>query len=376
MGGRVGCVTLPMIRQSQATPTTNRAALLPAGCVSGDVGCVRHPVSAQRVEPSGTHQIYDRVVAFKALAGTDATSDARTEPSSTQAVAFADLDGDGDLDILLGTGVGLPNEMHLNQNGSGIFERVEGTLMDSGRRSSTRSIAIGDLDGDGRVAVLLGNANGANELHVNEGMGRWRTVTSRALQQSVGETHAVAFAGAQLPQYGRARRTNAITHTGHLHEEHARKHACASTHASAARVRPQGRRATRGVNAWELSSSVTRLGHPRSPSPRLADIDNDGDLDIIVCNRHAPNELWRNDGADLLTAVDGGSLTQLSTATQAIALGGEAATRMPARKHDPASTCRHARAPPNASQRTSARAPRFPAGAVGRSKTRPESPGS
>ena len=46
-----------------------------------------------------------------------------------------------------------------------------------------------------------------------------------------------------------------------------------------------------------------QLGNPWSAGSSLADIDNDGDLDLYVCNYEAPNQLFLNNGKGFFTEV-------------------------------------------------------------------------
>ena len=91
-------------------------------------------------------------------------------PSSgkkTQAAAWADADGDGDLDLYLGndecgSGDECENELWVN-DGSGELTRTTGTLAGAG---GTRAVAWGDVNGDGRVDLFVGNygLNGAADV--------------------------------------------------------------------------------------------------------------------------------------------------------------------------------------------------------------------
>lgn len=96
--------------------------------------------------------------------------------SGSEAIDLGDLDGDGDLDAFVGNTQGngedfqnnLPNEVWFN-DGTGHFS-------DSGQhlgRQRTYAVALGDVDGDGDLDVLVGN-EGADELWLNDGDGRFR----------------------------------------------------------------------------------------------------------------------------------------------------------------------------------------------------------
>lgn len=88
-----------------------------------------------------------------------------TDHDTSYATELADLDNDGDLDIAVGNDRA-PNAIFLN-DGSGRFEHS----YTFGRPSSIRSLTIADIDNDGDVDILA-NARGAqNLIHLNDGMG-------------------------------------------------------------------------------------------------------------------------------------------------------------------------------------------------------------
>ena len=77
---------------------------------------------------------------------------------SSFSVALGDVDGDGDLDLLFGNNpaqFGQANRILLN-NGKGVFQDATAWNQAVGRNSS--ALALGDLDGDGDLDLLLGQA--------------------------------------------------------------------------------------------------------------------------------------------------------------------------------------------------------------------------
>ena len=88
---------------------------------------------------------------------------------SSYAVALGDLDGDGDLDALVANGAGERSQVWMN-DGRGNFS-LAGELRDFG---DTRDVALGDLDGDGDLDAFLANAaNTPNTVWLNDGAGNF-----------------------------------------------------------------------------------------------------------------------------------------------------------------------------------------------------------
>ena len=101
------------------------------------------------------------------------------------AVALGDLDGDGDLDLVTGTGHagGEPgtgdtlqeNRVYVNTGApsAGAAPVFVGSDI-SADRDDTRSIALADMDGDGKLDVLAGNDEttaGSNRIYLNQSSG-------------------------------------------------------------------------------------------------------------------------------------------------------------------------------------------------------------
>ncbi|KOO29948.1 cytadherence high molecular weight protein 2 [Chrysochromulina tobinii] len=204
--------------------------------------------------------------------------------SNTFSIVSADIDGDGDLDVLLGN-LGSPSRVLLNA-GDGTFP-TSVTL--PGGSANTRSIAVADLDGDGDLDVLLGNENSPSRLLRKTG----NSYLSTMLPGNVAVTSSIAAAD--------------VDGDGDLD-------VLLGNADSPSRVL---------LNAGDgtFPTSITLPGSTNTYSIAAADmdaadVDGDGDLDVLLGNEGSPNQVLRNDGGGTFVSIElpGGSTKTYSIA--------------------------------------------------------------
>ncbi|MBP6849258.1 MAG: VCBS repeat-containing protein [Kofleriaceae bacterium] len=131
------------------------------------------------------------------------------------AVAAADVDRDGDVDLVTGAGADLA--LHRN-DGAGRFALVDGAIITAGLVTDVRTLASGDLDGDGSPDLVVGQAAAPIRALFGDGAGAGTflaaalalpevalTVTSLVLADTDGDLDPdlwVGLAAAPIRLYG------------------------------------------------------------------------------------------------------------------------------------------------------------------------------
>ena len=72
---------------------------------------------------------------------------------------MGDVDGDGDLDLVVGncSEIGQTNRLYLNNGTSDPFGRLRSGTEITSDAHKTCAIALGDVDGDGDMDLVVGN---------------------------------------------------------------------------------------------------------------------------------------------------------------------------------------------------------------------------
>jgi hypothetical protein len=100
------------------------------------------------------------------------TDTLRIAQAYNQAPAFGDLNGDGRVDLVLGTWSGDVLVFRGEGSGGGARFMADSTLAFRLPRGSNAMPALGDLDADGDLDLLVGQSNGAVSWYRNEGTPR------------------------------------------------------------------------------------------------------------------------------------------------------------------------------------------------------------
>jgi hypothetical protein len=106
--------------------------------------------------------------------------------AATRAVALGDIDGDGRLDIVVGATGGGVAVYYNGRDGFSAAWRI-----DDGK-GTPYALATGDLDGDGRLDVVVGNEQGPGAILLSRGRGSGRHFQMTSLGDGRGAIYGLA----------------------------------------------------------------------------------------------------------------------------------------------------------------------------------------
>jgi hypothetical protein len=216
--------------------------------------------------------------------------------SKSLGVTVLDYNGDGWPDIFVANDT-QPNKLYRN-NRDGTFTD-EGMLAgvafgEDGAARGAMGVDSGDYDRSGRPHLLTGNfANQMLGLYHNEGTGLFvddapRSTVGRASLLTL--TFAVFFFDYDLDGY-----LDIFAANGHIEEEIARVQPKVQYREPPLMFHNLGGRQFENVTS-KLGPEFNRPIVARGAA--YADIDHDGDLDLLISTNHGPAYLFRNDGGN------------------------------------------------------------------------------
>eukprot|EP00961_Rhodomonas_salina_P102521 1378943-Rhodomonas_salina.1 len=161
--GDVGCLPLPKSVRPLQPAWAGRLNGSPPECSGGGSGgtqCVSNPPVTRITGLQGTSAISVDLTDYL-------TESAMLGGPYSRGIALGDVDGDGWLDVVVGKDI-VANQLLLN-DGAGNFNHVV-DLPEEGQYD-TKAVALGDLDGDGFLDILFVHGDGPVQLLLNNGTG-------------------------------------------------------------------------------------------------------------------------------------------------------------------------------------------------------------
>jgi len=210
-------------------------------------------------------------------------------------VICSDFDGDGLVDIFVAND-STPNFLYHN-NGDGTFKEigfVSGTAVNgSGKEQGCMGVTLGDYDHDGILDLFVTNFDDEyNTLYHNDGRGSFSDVS-----------YVTKVAAVSLPYVGWGTKFFDYDNDGWVDLFVANGHAYPQRDHYRQRmlVHHNNRDGTFDEVAAQLGSSLVENRVSRGVA--FGDIDNDGDVDIVVNDLDGSPQLFRNDGGNANSSI-------------------------------------------------------------------------
>jgi hypothetical protein len=214
----------------------------------------------------------------------------------TLGVALLDYDTDGWLDLFVANDTE-PNKLyHNNHNGTFTDEGIAAGVAFSaaGTPRAGMGVDAADYDGSGRPSVIIGNfTNESMALYHNDGSGLF---TDEAAGSGIGKLSAQSLTFATFFfDYDLDGLLDIFAANGHVSDD------IAVVQPNVKYAQPPHVFRNKGKKKFEELTAKLGRALQRSIVGRgaaYADIDNDGDLDLLISTNNGPARLLRNDNAN------------------------------------------------------------------------------
>ncbi len=218
--------------------------------------------------------------------------------------ASGDVDGDGDIDVFVLRGDEQPNLLYINENGIDFTEAADSAGLAYTLGASTNGRHSGptfaDVDGDGDLDLLMGGLEGdPMRLYVNDGSGKFSDATAGSGFDTATSLHTISIAfgdydadgdlDVAMAHWGTPRNPASPGETESLWRN--------DSDASGVKFTPVS--AATGIAdllAFDLPQGVLGPNYDYTFAPSFADIDDDGDLDILMVSDFRGSRILLNQG--------------------------------------------------------------------------------
>ncbi|MEM7198746.1 MAG: VCBS repeat-containing protein [Planctomycetota bacterium] len=209
-------------------------------------------------------------------------------------VTTADADGDGDLDLAVFVGGGvLRRERLLLNDGAGYFHDATATTFPQDE-ASTVALACVDVDADGDRDLVVGNFRNQNQLFLNDGAGNFAEVTTTHLPVDIDATFGLARCDVDRDGDSDLVVANKGQSKVYVNDG-------------------------TGVFADETSARLPAAVH-ESVDVACGDVDGDGAADFVLANERQPSRLLLNDGTGVFDDVTTSRLPSVADDSNAVVL--------------------------------------------------------
>ncbi|NUO80576.1 VCBS repeat-containing protein, partial [candidate division KSB1 bacterium] len=196
---------------------------------------------------------------------------AHTTTLQDRGVAAADYDDDGDLDLYIASG-GYQDNLLFRNNGNGSFSEIANSVGLRNYEMQGESVSWGDYDGDGDLDLFLTSYENPCKLFRQNSDHTFSEVTDASGLGGIAESVQSVFFDLELDgdldifiSRGENIANSLFVNRGN------------------------------GVFVDEAASRNITDPAPHGQGVTVSDYDNDGDLDIYMCDDRGPNRLYRND---------------------------------------------------------------------------------
>ena len=204
--------------------------------------------------------------------------------------SWADYDNDGFVDLFIAND---GNNQMISNQGLGNFTEITNQInVNNGGLSW--SAAWADLNADGLVDLFVNNGNSPNVnfLYHNQGGGSFNRVTTGAIVTDQLDSRAAVFC-----DFDNDNDQDLYVANGHS----------TNGYHNAFYINDGNGSLTRQLNSTIVNDAL------KSQSASWGDFDNDGDMDLFICNVLGNNQLFSNDGDSTFTEIVTGAIVNDSS---------------------------------------------------------------
>jgi hypothetical protein len=210
-------------------------------------------------------------------------------------VIASDFDGDGRVDIYVAND-STPNFLYHN-NGDGTFKDIgfsSGTAVnENGSEQGSMGVTLGDYDHDGRLDLFITNFDDDyNTLYHDDGKGSFTDVSYAANVAAVSLPY-VGW-GTKFFDYDNDGWVDLLVVNGHVYPQ-------LPTYRQRNFVHHNNRDGTFEEVGAQLGAAFAEKRTGRGAA--FGDIDNDGDVDVVINNLDGPPQVLRNDGGNANNSI-------------------------------------------------------------------------